>query len=358
MCRAAGSGAREAANGTHLPARKRAGNGSGADDGRRQAAVEPVDSPRRRADRCPRLRVERLNSESILLGPTDITGIRHPCSGREDEKIPEHAPPYGSGDPRRLRLRHPPGRRAALAESAPVNVGKLDAPRSPAKNTTREHASPTGRDNPASRLAPATTPGTSGGSPTDPPADPSIPGSRSPRRADGHETTTGVRGVRPGTSAGAAAHRVPTDGELGDGGGPGAGHVREAVPALGPGGPGRLDRPVRPPHAPQHLPRPGATTVVPPDPAVRGAAGGRGRAARPRRPARPARRARPAVTRSARGPRTPVLGGFDVAETAATLGCSAGTVKSQTSAAIGALRRLLPGYAGDAVPITSDGSAR
>ncbi|HEY3503277.1 MAG TPA: SigE family RNA polymerase sigma factor [Actinocatenispora sp.] len=50
--------------------------------------------------------------------------------------------------------------------------------------------------------------------------------------------------------------------------------------------------------------------------------------------------------------------GLDVAETAATLGCSAGTVKSQTSAAIGALRRLLPGYAGDGVPTTSDGSAR
>jgi RNA polymerase sigma factor (sigma-70 family) len=37
--------------------------------------------------------------------------------------------------------------------------------------------------------------------------------------------------------------------------------------------------------------------------------------------------------------------GLDVAETAEALGCRPGTVKSQTSHAIAALRRSLPGYA-------------
>jgi DNA-directed RNA polymerase specialized sigma24 family protein len=36
--------------------------------------------------------------------------------------------------------------------------------------------------------------------------------------------------------------------------------------------------------------------------------------------------------------------GLDAAETAEALSCAAGTVKSQTSDAIAALRRLLPGY--------------
>lgn len=55
-----------------------------------------------------------------------------------------------------------------------------------------------------------------------------------------------------------------------------------------------------------------------------------------------------ALTRLSRGQRAVLVLRYwedlDVAQTAAALGCSTGTVKSQTSYAIAALRRLLPNY--------------
>ncbi|MFE9693222.1 SigE family RNA polymerase sigma factor [Micromonospora sp. NPDC005806] len=55
-----------------------------------------------------------------------------------------------------------------------------------------------------------------------------------------------------------------------------------------------------------------------------------------------------ALTKLSRGQRAVLVLRYwedlDVAQTAAALGCSAGTVKSQTSYAIAALRRLLPNY--------------
>ncbi|MFC4150006.1 SigE family RNA polymerase sigma factor [Micromonospora mangrovi] len=55
-----------------------------------------------------------------------------------------------------------------------------------------------------------------------------------------------------------------------------------------------------------------------------------------------------ALTKLSRGQRAVLVLRYwedlDVAQTAAALGCSTGTVKSQTSYAIAALRRLLPNY--------------
>jgi RNA polymerase sigma-70 factor (sigma-E family) len=85
----------------------------------------------------------------------------------------------------------------------------------------------------------------------------------------------------------------------------------------------------------------------------------------PDRPVRPvdhdgALDLRAALARLAAGQRAVVIlrywEGLDVAETAEALGCSEGTVKSQTSAAIGRLRRLLPEYAGLVQPAGTDRS--